>query len=323
MKKRIGLACLLLAGAMIGCAVETELPVQRPDAAQTVVVEIHTDPEPTLEPTTAPQTTTEGESTPIPDALPDPVEAPERQAGTAGVLEQLDAITLSVTDGAPYGVRLIAWIDGFGLCYDIDAAPQNCRLSVERAATQDIDPFETHRLLLTIGDRDYCLAELRFDTSDEVEPYLYGVPYDRVIMDSDLVDLEPVGADWEAIAPMQKDGETVFDSVHAGLITSFDAAAQTVEVLTVETGGVDPDDGVLLLPETFAAEPVTLTVPEDAVLAVNGEEYELLITRDRFFRLLEQNYIGFLPTEGEDYFVGCYLGSENGSLRYLCEITVD
>lgn len=310
---------LLLCGTvfcLLGCAaVETELPIQRPEPTQTetvlapITAAVDFDPDETPEPEPA-------------ETLPEPIEAPERQDSTAGVLDRIHTISLSVADGSPYGTKLVVWIDGFGLCYQIDAAADDCSLSIEDEATQDVDPYETHRLLMHVGGRAYCLAELRFDASDPNVQNLYGVPYDLVIMDSDLVDLEPAGADWEAIAPMKKDGEIVFDTLHAGILTGFDTANGTIDVLTVETAKIDDSFGVELRPETIASEPITLTVPESAVLAVEGDEYELLITRARFFALLEQNYVGFLPTEGEDYFVGCYLGSDNGTLRYLSEMNI-
>ncbi len=319
--KKLVLCCCAMA-LLIGCAAETELPVHRPEGTQPVAAMDPATAEPVSEPE-EPFETDPADVLPEPtDALPEPIEAPKRQDSTAGVLEQIRAISLSVADGTPYGTKLVAWIDGFGLCYNIDAAAGDCSLSIETEATQDVDPYETHRLLLHVGGRSYCLAELRFDASDPAVLNLYGVPYDLVIMDSDLVDLEPAGADWEAIAPMKKDGEIVFDTLHAGILTGFDAAKGTVDVLTVETARIDDSFGVELRPETIADEPVTLTVPESAVLAVYGDEYELLITRERFFTLLEQNYIGFLPTEGEDYFVGCYLGSDNGTLQYLCEMNI-
>lgn len=231
-------------------------------------------------------------------------------------------IELSVTDGEIYGTGIVCWVDGFGLCYDLKTDCAKAVLSVEREAVQDIEPFETHRLLLTADGKTYCLAELRFDTLEPEKKTLYGLKYDLVIMDSDLVDLAPSGADWEKIAPMEKNGETVFDYVHAGIICGFDVSAKTIDVMTVETAGFSEEYGIVLLPDTFRDERVTLNVPETAALAAQGDEYELLLTRDRFFILLSESYSGFIGNEeNEDMFTGCFIGYNEDTLRYLCEIS--
>ena len=233
-----------------------------------------------------------------------------------------EGISLSVTDGEPFGTNIVCWIDGFGLCYELKTDPGKAVLSVEREVVQDIEPFETHRLLLQADGKTYCLAELRFDTLEPEKKTLFLTPYDLVIMDSDLVDLVPSGADWEKIAPMEKKGETVFDTVHAGIICGFDEKAETIEVLTLETAGFSEEYGIVLLPDTIADRPVTLKVPESAVLAVQGDEYELLVTRDRFFALLREGYIGLIGNEeNEDMFTGCFIGYNGDTLNYLCEIS--
>jgi hypothetical protein len=121
---------------------------------------------------------------------------------------------------------------------------------------------------------------------------------------------------------MEKKGETVFDTVHAGIICGFDEKAETIEVLTLETAGFSEEYGIVLLPDTIADRPVTLKVPESAVLAVQGDEYELLVTRDRFFALLREGYAGLIGNEeNEDMFTGCFIGYNGDTLNYLCEIS--
>lgn len=264
-------------------------------------------------------------SDPIParDGLSESDDASNRKKGSPEVLEEIKTIRLSVESGNHYGTSIVCWIDGYGLCYDINLPLEQCTLTVETEATQDIDPYETHRLLLQNGTDVYCLAELRFDTTAPRERNIYGVPYELVIMDSDLTDLAPVGADWEKIAPMTKNGETVFDTVHAGQLVSFDADRKTIDLITFQISDIDKEYGIVLQQDSIADEPVRIIIPEDAVLAANGKEYELLISRDRFFALLESGYIGFLPAEDEDLFVGCFIGIENDTLRYLCEISAD
>lgn len=230
-------------------------------------------------------------------------------------------IELCVTDGEPYGTGIVCWVDGFGICYDLETDSDRAVLSVEKDAVQDIEPFETHRLLLEADGKTCCLAELRFDTLEPEKRTLYKVPYDLVIMDSDLVDFIPSGADWEKIAPMEKNGETVFDTVHAAIICGFDESTKTIDVMTMKTAGYSPEYGIVLLPETLNDERVTLEVPESAVLAVQSDEYELLVTRDRFFALLKEGYVGFIGNEEtEDMFTGCFIGYNGNTLTYLCEI---
>ena len=259
---------------------------------------------------------------PVETILIEPEEIKAPLMSTQNAKADTTGIELSVTGGEIYGTGIVCWIDGFGLCYDLKTDPAKAVLSVEQEAVQDIEPFETHRLLLTADGKTYCLAELRFDTLEPEKKTLYGLKYDLVIMDSDLVDLAPSGADWEKIAPMEKNGETVFDYVHAGIICGFDGTGKTIDVMTVETAGFSEEYGIVLLPDTFRDEWITLKVPDGAVLALQGDEYELLLTRDRFFALLSESYSGFIGNEeNEDMFTGCFIGYNENTLRYLCEIS--
>ncbi len=301
------LFCLLLS-LMTACVLKSDTVTYRPEGGNgsgSQTASVTDEPRENMEPL------------PVrPEEKKEPLMAAEEAAADT------DGISLFVTDGEPYGTDIICWIDGFGLCYELKTDPENAVLSIEKEAVQDIEPFETHRLLLQADGKSYCLAELRFDTLEPEKKTLFLTPYDLVIMDSDLVDLAPSGADWEKIAPMEKKGEIVFDTVHAGIICGFDEKAETIEVLTMETAGFSEEYGIVLLPDTTASEPITLKVPESAVLAVQGDEYELLVTRDRFFALLREGYVGLIGNEeNEDMFTGCFIGYNGDTLNYLCEIS--
>ena len=200
------------------------------------------------------------------------------------------------------------WI---GLCYDFDGyTADECALAVEQAATQDLPPWETHRLLLTVGGETFCLGELRFDTEQPDARSYFNAPYTWVAMDSDLCDAAP-----EELLP---EAAPDFDPTRLAFVVGFDAEAHTVEVLLARQTPVE-DDGYLLDPDSIADAPITLTVPEDAWLTVADEYACMPVTRERFFRLLADGYVGFLPAEDEDYYAGVLLGYSDGSLTYLME----
>lgn len=305
---RRGILFLLLLSLMTACAQKSDTVTYRPEdgnGSGLQTASVTDEPRENAEPLPAGR---EERKEPL-------MAAEEAAADTKG-------ISLSVTDGELYGTDIVCWIDGFGLCYELEMDPEKAVLCVEKEAVQDIEPFETHRLLLQADGRTHCLAELRFDTLEPEKKTLFLTPYDLVIMDSDLVDLVPSGADWEKIAPMEKNGETVFDTVHAGIICGFDEKAETIEVLTMETAGFSEEYGIVLLPDTIADWPVALKVPKSAVLAVQGDEYELLVTRDRFFALIREGYVGLIGNEeNEDMFTGCFIGYNGDTLNYLCEIS--
>ena len=309
---------LLILSLLAACAPKSDAVTYRPEggntSAQSPVTVTVQEPKEEATPVAEPEEETIAPAEP--EEMKEPLLASETaKADTSGIV-------LDVTDGEPYGTGIVCWVDGFGLCYELETDAGKAVLSVEKTAIQDIEPFETHRLLLTADGVTYCLAELRYDTLEPEKRTLYKLPYDLVIMDSDLVDLIPSGADWEKIAPMEKNGETVFDSVHACIICGYDEAAQTVDVFTMETAGFSEDYGIVLLPDTFSDDRLTLKVADHSVLAVQGDEYELLLTRDRFFALLREAYVGFIGNEeNEDMFTGCFIGYNGDTLTYLCEIS--
>ena len=310
----IFLAILLL----IGCtAPQQAVPYAEQSAAPTaeplfsievtdVAPIVSEEPNDAVEPILTPEPSPDGD-------LTEP-EAPE------SVLPEGALPSAWVTDGKALGCDILVFVDGFGLGFDVDGKKASaCSVTVEEKATQDVEPYETHRVLLHIGEETYGLGELRFDTTKLSEPNLYGVLYTWVVMDSDLADLEPADLDWTLVGSKKDGKEKVFNGESAGLIASFDTAAQSIAVFTAKQkylGGEEYE----FLPDSISKKTVTLTVPEDAILSIMGEEYRMLVSRDRFFALLENGYIGFLSGEEEDLFVGCELGYSKGKLKYLREI---
>ena len=314
--KRLWSILLLL--VLIGCAAVPE-PVTIPESAAptaNVVFPVEVTDSVDLPETAAPDgdPVTADDDLPVQDGDLTVPEAPE------SVLTEGALPAAWVSDGAAFGCDVIAYVGGFGLAFDLDGkSASECRLAVEEQATQDLPPYETHRVLLTVGSDVYCLGELRFNAENPNQKNLYGVPYEWVVMDSDLVDIDPADPNWALIAPKADGKDTVFNGESAGLIAGFDAAAHTVDVFPAKQkylGGEEYE----FLPESVSDTAVTLSVPEDAILSIMGEEYRMLVSRDRFFTLLEDGYIGFFCAEDEDLFVGVELGCENGSLRYLREI---
>ncbi len=256
-----------------------------------------------------------GERTEKPAGMPAEPEPLPESALPEGALP-----TPVVADGALYGCDLVCFVDGYGLCCNLGGErADRCRAEVERAVTPDVPPFESHRLLLYADGEAYCLGELRYNTENPQAKNIYGLSYELVVMDSDLVDIEPVEIAWERIAPMERGEEVLFDTVHAGFLSSFDESAQTVGIVTLEMGEVS-EDAIEILPDTIGEEETFARVTDRTILTVIGSEYEMPVTRERFFQLLADGYVGFFAPDDEDYFVGCFLRIENGELRYLREM---
>ena len=67
-----------------------------------------------------------------------------------------------------------------------------------------------------------------------------------------------------------------------------------------------------VLKETISDEQTTLRITSNTLLTVWGDEMEMIVTPNRFFKLLESGY----PYEEMDFYF-CY---ENGEMLYLREI---
>ncbi len=300
MRMRRAFLLFLITALPIGCT--PDAPILRATPAPAVVSV-------TVEANTA--------GVPAATALPATTEAPEDVPIDApAALTSADFPSVQVTDGALYGADLVVYVNGIGMAYDFDGTkPSECRVEVEAAAVPELPPYEAHRLLLHIGEQTFCLGELRWNTADAQQTDFFGERYDWNAMDSDLCDAEPTGirfakplGDW-------------FDMTGIAFITGFDAQKHTIDVLTarqVENTG-DDESLYAIDPDSIAETPITLTVPENAQLTVTDEYAFMPVTRDRFFRLLENGYIGYLPTEDEDFFVGVYLGYRDGAVTYLYE----
>lgn len=283
---------LMLALLLIGC---TALPGETAQPTP-AIVEITVD-----EPISA-----RTEPVAAPDASAEPTDAP------AGIVPTALLPTVWVEDGAAYGCDVVCYADGFGFGYDLEGWKANeCRIYVEEQPIDDLPPHETHRLMLAVGGETFCLGELRYNTERLMEPNLYGLSYEWIVTDSDLVELEP--------ATVQTGRAQRTDTL--AFVSSFDRAAGTLDILTAKILDTGPDAPLEFDSDSISEKPITLRVPEGAALSIlNDESREMLITFDRFFTLLEQGYIGFLPAAGEDMFVGCGVGYDGDTLLYLYEI---
>lgn len=282
-------------------------------------------PQATEAPTAAPVTVqvSVGETTASTDAPTVPAtDEPTAPADTPAPakLTSADFPSVWVADGERYGTDLIVYVNGIGLAYELDGTkPSECTVEVETEAMFELPPYETHRLLLHVGEETFCLGELRWNVEDPKALGYFGERYEWIAMDSDLCDTEPEQIGFPGA--LRKDFWEAFDPSGIAFITGFDAEKHTIDVLTArQVENTEDDDALYAIdPDSIAEAPITLTVPENAQLTVTDEYAFMPVTRDRFFRLLESGYIGYLPTEDEDYFVGVYLGHKDGAVTYLYE----
>ena len=296
MKKFIILFAALL---LIGCASPAVVQTSAPQPTEQVILIVEQTPVPTEAPTPIP----------LPTETSVLTEEPAPTAETTVVRRLPETLVL---DGAPFGTDIVCFADGFGYAYDIEGwDASDCRLTVEPTATQDLPPYESHRLLLEVGGETFCLAELRYNTEHLNETNVFGLNYEWVVWDSDLVELTPASAKLPS-------GKKLTEC--AAFLDSFDAEAHTLSLYTAKSLSTGPDEPLAVDYDTIGDTPVVLTVGEDAALAVLNENGEvMLVTRDRLFGLLADGYIGLLPAPDSDEFTGCRIGYEGETLRYLAE----
>lgn len=194
-----------------------------------------------------------------------------------------------ITAGERYGCDIVFWLDGFGLCYDLGDRwtndPIACSIMLEESAT------DGHELVfLQDGTEKYCLGELSYRDSG----FAYGCRY-RIDPRSPQAQLHPTSIPWDACKADLAAGHRALTEA-PGIVQSFDSKDCIVNISIGEFAMDDMDDGVPYIPkESISEEVLSLRVAENALLIVWWDWGETVVTRDRFFRLLEQGYDGFLP----------------------------
>ena len=194
-----------------------------------------------------------------------------------------------ITAGEGYGCDIVFWLDGFGLCYDLgdkwENDPTACSITLEESAT------DGHELVfLHDGTEKYCLGELSYRDSG----FAYGCRY-WVDPRSPQAQLHPLSIPWDACkADLAARHRALTEA--PGVVRSFDARNHIVNISIGEFAMDDMDDGVPYIPkDSISEEVLSLRVAESALLIVWWDWGETVVTRDCFFRLLEQEYAGFLP----------------------------
>lgn len=196
---------------------------------------------------------------------------------------------LLIAAGERYGCDIVLWLDGFGLCYDLDDRwtndPTACSITLEESET------DGHELVfLQDGTEKYCLGELSYRDSG----FAYGCRY-RIDPRSPQAQLHPTSIPWDACKADLAAGHLALTEA-PGIVRSFNAEHHIVNISIGEFAMDDMDDGVPYIPkESISEEVLSLRVAENALLIVWWDCGETVVTRDRFFRLLEQGYDGFLP----------------------------
>lgn len=196
---------------------------------------------------------------------------------------------LLITAGERYGCDIVFWLDGFGLCYDLDDRwtndPTACSITLEESET------DGHELVfLQDGTEKYCLGELSYRDSG----FAYGCRY-LIDPRSPQAQLHPTSIPWDACKADLAAGHRALTEA-PGIVRSFDSKDCIVNISIGEFAMDDMDDGVPYIPkESISEEVLSLRVAENALLIVWWDWGETVVTRDRFFRLLEQGYDGFLP----------------------------
>ena len=215
----------------------------------------------------------------------------------------LRQLSVELTEGTKYGCDLLCFIDEYGLCYNLPEGTSRKQVLVHFELFKNEKQLVQYKMLLNVEDQQYCLGELNV---------FVGAPtpwHSLCIRNSPICDLQPIWIDWSMVQTFL---EKVPKTERAGIIQQYNTAEQEVTVMEGKLGQESVDFPIGVLKETISDEQTTLRITSNTLLTVWGDEMEMIVTPNRFFKLLESGY----PYEEMDFYF-CY---ENGEMLYLREI---
>lgn len=234
--------------------------------------------------------------------------------------EQADAfvsgLSVEFEDGAPYGCDLVCYIDGFGKCLNIGDPEAYKSASLRFEPTEErikpIYPHFTYAKILSVGDREYYLGNIRVSKSDDQMRENEFWDTDRPDADASIF----VTVDSSMMERNRACPERVC------VIKAFDAEKREVTISFAELDKPE-EDGYPATVNYDAVEEETYTfrVTDDTMLSLIVD-YQVLVKSDRFFRYLEefQWYLNGIGYDEDDYGIGFWIGFDGDALLYLCEV---
>lgn len=193
-----------------------------------------------------------------------------------------------IAAGDMYGCDIVFWLDGFGLCYNLGDAWENdlnaCYITLEKSESEGHD-----LIFLNDGSEKHCLGELSYRESG----FAYGCRY-RIDTRSPHAQMHPASIPWDTLkADLTARNSALTET--PGIVRSFDVENNIINVSTAGSAiEVTMGDHIVYLPkDSISEEVLSLRVAESSILTIWWDWGETVITRECFFRLLEQDYVGF------------------------------
>ena len=247
---------------------------------------------------------------------------PRTQDSSISTIEEIESyvcnIQTSVSSGLDYGCDLVCWIDGFGFLYNVDNPGSAEDYSIHFRLNElnnscVIYPVFLQKTAPTFIS--YKIGELRYGLP--LSNNIYGIPYLINVRLCDSADLKPV---WIDRTLLHQKTEREIEKSGVGVIRRYNSENQEIIMSSAELNQKKGDFPVSINQETIDKEKMCLSITPNTIIIVWGEDMEMLVTANSFFRLLNAGYIGEY-NEKESYFpIGFYIGIEDNRLIYLQEL---
>ena len=217
-----------------------------------------------------------------------------------------------------YGCDLVCWIDGFGFLYNVDNPGSAEDYSIHFRLNELNNSCVIYSVFLqkTVPTFiSYKIGELRYGLP--LSNNIYGIPYLINVRLCDSADLKPV---WIDRTLLHQKTEREIKKSGVGVIRRYNSENQEIIMSSAELNQKKGDFPVSINQETIDKEEMCLSITPNTIIIVWGEDMEMLVTANSFFRLLNAGYIGEY-NDKESYFpIGFYIGIEDNRLIYLQEL---
>ena len=247
---------------------------------------------------------------------------PRTQDSNISTIEEIESyvcnIQTSVSSGLDYGCDLVCWIDGFGFLYNVDNPGSAEDYSIHFRLNELNNSCVIYSVFLQKTAPtliSYKIGELRYGLP--LSNNIYGIPYLINVRLCDSADLKPV---WIDRALLHQKTEREIEKSGVGVIRRYNSENQEIIMSSAELNQKKGDFPVSINQETIDKEEMCLSITPNTIIIVWGEDMEMLVTANSFFRLLNAGYIGE-HNEKESYFpIGFYIGIEDNRLICLQEL---
>ncbi|GEM_PF-6192641 len=247
---------------------------------------------------------------------------PRTQDSNISTIEEIESyvcsIQTSVSSGLDYGCDLVCWIDGFGFLYNVDNLGSAEDYSIHFRLNELNNSCVIYSVFLQKTAPtfiSYKIGELRYGLP--LSNNIYGIPYLINVRLCDSADLKPV---WIDRTLLHQKTEREIEKSGVGVIRRYNSENQEIIMSSAELNQKKGDFPVSINQETIDKEEMCLSITPNTIIIVWGEDMEMLVTANSFFRLLNAGYIGEYNEKESYYPIGFYIWIEDNRLIYLQEL---